>query len=216
MRDKLNIWYVYAYDSEGDFVLIKQKHYTATTTDIPENASNYYEIVDARNCINWIKKGIIELTDDMVDPNDLKIAYIDKYGNLYDNELDKCVYINDDGDEISESKIMDLKEAKQVLNENGFYLTEFFFDDDEELAAMYKNLLKGRTSNSKYPIFKKKQELIDWCEKQNPEHNAVWVADTMNAYARIGKYKMYDWVQSWAIKNHIDYDNAYINALGGY
>ncbi len=111
---------------------------------------------------------------------------------------------------------MDLSEAKKILNKSGYFLSEVFFDDDEELNAMYKNLLRGRTADDRYPIFKKKQELIDWCEEQNPTHDAVWVADTMNAYASRGKYKMYDWVQSWAIKNDIDYDNAYINAMGGY
>lgn len=61
------------------------------------------------------------------------------------------------------------------------------------------------------PTFKKKAELVAWCESKNPDHNAVWVADIMNMYLRMGKYKMYDWVQRWAIDNHIDYDNAYIN-----
>lgn len=62
------------------------------------------------------------------------------------------------------------------------------------------------------PTFKRKTELQAWCEEQNPKHSAVWVADTMNAYARLGKYKMYDWVQRWAIDNHIAYDSAYIDA----
>lgn len=88
---------------------------------------------------------------------------------------------------------MDLSEAKKILNKSGYFLTESYL-----------------------PVFKKKQELVDWCELHNPSHDAVWVADIMNAYARMGKYKMYDWVQSWAIKNNIDYDNAYINAMGGY
>ena len=86
---------------------------------------------------------------------------------------------------------MQLNEAKQILKDKGYKLIKEGFG---------------------LPIFKKKQELVDWCEKMNPDHDAVWVADVMNAYARTGKYKMYDWVQSWAIKNHIDYDNAYINA----
>lgn len=62
------------------------------------------------------------------------------------------------------------------------------------------------------PIFKKKQEMYDFCQQKNPTHNAVWCANMMNAYARIGKYRMYEWIQKWAIENHIDYDNAYINA----
>lgn len=62
------------------------------------------------------------------------------------------------------------------------------------------------------PIFKKKDELRAWCEKSNPTHNAVWVANVMNAYAREGKYKMYEWVQRWAIDNNIVYDTAYIDA----
>jgi hypothetical protein len=33
----------------------------------------------------------------------------------------------------------------------------------------------------------------------------------MNAYARAGMYKMYDWVQRWAIDNGIKYDTAYID-----
>ena len=86
---------------------------------------------------------------------------------------------------------MQLNEARQILKDKGYTLIK-------EAVGL--------------PIFKKKQELVDWCEKMNPEHDAVWVADVMNAYASAGKYKMYDWVQSWAIKNRIDYDNAYINA----
>ena len=62
------------------------------------------------------------------------------------------------------------------------------------------------------PIFKKKDECRAWLEKMNPTHNAVFVADLMNAYASAGKYKMYDWVQRWAIDNHIAYDTAYIDA----
>lgn len=60
--------------------------------------------------------------------------------------------------------------------------------------------------------FKKRAECDTWCELNNPNHDAVWVADVMNAYARIGYYRGYDWVQKWAIKHGIDYDNAYINA----
>lgn len=62
------------------------------------------------------------------------------------------------------------------------------------------------------PTFKRKAELRAWCEEQNPSHNAVWVADTMNAYSGLGKYKMYEWVQRWAIDNGIAYDTAYIDA----
>lgn len=60
--------------------------------------------------------------------------------------------------------------------------------------------------------FKKRAECDDWCERNNPNHDAVWVADIMNAYAQAGYYRGYDWVQKWAIAHNIDYDNAYINA----
>ena len=62
------------------------------------------------------------------------------------------------------------------------------------------------------PKFKKRAECNAWCELNNPNHSAVWVADVMNAFAKVGYYRGYEWVQKWAIENHIDYDNAYINA----
>lgn len=62
------------------------------------------------------------------------------------------------------------------------------------------------------PKFKKRAECNAWCELNNPNHSAVWVADVMNNFARLGYYRGYEWVQKWAIENHIDYDNAYINA----
>lgn len=62
------------------------------------------------------------------------------------------------------------------------------------------------------PKFKKRAECDAWCELNNPAHSAVWVADVMNAFARIGYQRGYDWVQKWAIEHSIDYDNAYINA----
>lgn len=62
------------------------------------------------------------------------------------------------------------------------------------------------------PRFKKRAECDAWCELNNPNHDAVWVADVMNAYSSIGYYRGYDWVQKWAIEHGIDYDNAYINA----
>ena len=62
------------------------------------------------------------------------------------------------------------------------------------------------------PKFKKRAECDAWCELNNPSHSAVWVADTMNAFAWLGYYRGYEWVQKWAIENHIDYGNAYINA----
>lgn len=61
------------------------------------------------------------------------------------------------------------------------------------------------------PKFTKKAEARAWYEKANPTHSAIWVADMMNAYARAGMYKMYDWVQRWAIDNGINYDTAYID-----
>ena len=61
------------------------------------------------------------------------------------------------------------------------------------------------------PKFTKKAEARAWYEKANPTHSAIWVADMMNAYAQAGMYKMYDWVQRWAIDNNIKYDTAYID-----
>jgi hypothetical protein len=61
------------------------------------------------------------------------------------------------------------------------------------------------------PKFTKKAEARAWYEKANPTHSAIWVADMMNAYARTGMYKMYEWVQRWAIDNGIKYDTAYID-----
>ena len=62
------------------------------------------------------------------------------------------------------------------------------------------------------PKFTKKADARAWYEKANPTHSAVWVADMMNAYAQAGMYKMYEWVQRWAIDNNIKYDTAYIDA----
>ena len=61
------------------------------------------------------------------------------------------------------------------------------------------------------PKFTKKAEARAWYEKANPTHSVVWVADMMNAYAQAGMYKMYEWVQRWAIDNDIAYDTAYID-----
>lgn len=60
--------------------------------------------------------------------------------------------------------------------------------------------------------FKKKADFYTWCDKHNPSHDAVWVADRMNQLAAAGKYKLYDWTRDWAISNGIAYDTAYIDA----
>jgi len=136
-----DIWYVYAYDSEGDFVLIKdyddisvkplvgykfnhdmENKPTVTTTDIINHAKVFYEKNDAEKLIKWLKNNWVILNDEMVDYDDLKVGYKDKYDNIYDILTDKVVYINDDGDEIGES--MEFNEARKFLNENGYQLID--------------------------------------------------------------------------------------------
>lgn len=136
-----DICYVYAYDSEGDFVLIKdyddisvkplvgykfnhemENKPTVTTTDIINHAKVFYEKNDAEKLIKWLKNNWVILNDEMVDYDDLKVGYKDNYNNIYDILTDKVVYINDDGDEIGES--MKLSEAKQILKESGYQLID--------------------------------------------------------------------------------------------
>lgn len=135
-----DIWYVYGYDSEGDFVLIKDyedklvrpvigwktddKKPTVTTTDIMNHAKVFYEKNDAERLIKWLKNNWVILNDEMVDYDDLKVGYKDKYENIYDRLTDKVVYVNDDGDEIGESMEMEFSEAKQILNESGYQLID--------------------------------------------------------------------------------------------
>lgn len=61
-------------------------------------------------------------------------------------------------------------------------------------------------------VFKKKADCFAWCDQANPQHDAVWVANYMNHAYSQGRYRDGDWVRDWALKHHIDYDNAYINA----
>lgn len=64
------------------------------------------------------------------------------------------------------------------------------------------------------PKMKNKQERNQFCEAHCPQpytsrDAAVWVADTMNKYARSGYLRGYEWVRNWALEHHIDYGNAY-------
>ena len=188
-----DIWYVYGYDSEGDFVLIKDyddksvrpmmgwknqdKKTTVTTTDIMEHAKVFFEKNDAERLIRWIKNNWVILNDEMVDYNDLQVGYKDKYDNIYDVNTERCVLINSDGDEIEES--MQLSEAKEILKENGYRLiTEESYELDEalegpatskQLWTLFKLTKQDyRNKNlSKEDAFKMIGELLD--KKKNGE-----------------------------------------------
>ena len=62
--------------------------------------------------------------------------------------------------------------------------------------------------------FTKKAETVAYCEQHCPKpyyerEAAVWVADQLNLRCQRGQMKDYSLIQSWAVKNRIDYDVAY-------
>ena len=62
--------------------------------------------------------------------------------------------------------------------------------------------------------FTKKSDTFTYCEQNcpkpyNEQPAAVWVADQMNKRWERGQMRDYNLIQSWALKNHIDYDVAY-------
>ena len=168
--------YIYAYDEEGDLVFIRKfnKHIViggkeekniVTTTDIPENAQHFHETSDARAMIEYIQNDDVVFEDEHVDPEDLKLAYKDKYGNFYDRLTDKCIFVNDDGDEIGESMEMEFSEAKQILNESGYQLIDEALEGpatSKQLWTLYKLTKKDYRGQdlSKEDAFKMIGELL--------------------------------------------------------
>lgn len=68
--------------------------------------------------------------------------------------------------------------------------------------------------------FRNKKLAAEWCVEHCPKpytsnEAAVWVADRMNEAAKDGRYGDYDRIRDWAIDQHIDYDNAYVNTAFG-
>ena len=153
-----DIWYVYGYDSEGDFVLIKDyedklvrpvigwktddKKPTVTTTDIMNHAKVFYEKNDAERLIKWLKNNWVILNDEMVDYDDLKVGYKDKYENIYDIDTERCVLVNSDGDEeLEESVMTNERDIIQAFDSKNVRIVETKFHDyDVYLAGTNKKL----------------------------------------------------------------------------
>ncbi|MBO7691338.1 MAG: hypothetical protein J6T10_01730 [Methanobrevibacter sp.] len=153
-----DIWYVYGYDSEGDFVLIKDyedklvrpvigwktddKKPTVTTTDIMNHAKVFYEKNDAERLIKWLKNNWVILNDEMVDYDDLKVGYKDKYDNIYDIDTEHCVLVNSDGDEeLEESVMTNERDIIQAFDSKNVRIVETKFHDyDVYLAGTNKKL----------------------------------------------------------------------------
>lgn len=153
-----DIWYVYGYDSEGDFVLIKDyedklvrpvigwktddKKPTVTTTDIMNHAKVFYEKNDAERLIKWLKNNWVILSDEMVDYDDLKVGYKDKYENIYDVDTEHCVLVNSDGDEeLEESVMTNERDIIQAFDSKNVRIVETKFHDyDVYLAGTNKKL----------------------------------------------------------------------------
>lgn len=62
--------------------------------------------------------------------------------------------------------------------------------------------------------FRNKAETFSYCEQHCPKpyderDAAVWVAYQMNTRGQRGQMRDYNFIQSWAFKNKIDYDVAY-------
>lgn len=62
--------------------------------------------------------------------------------------------------------------------------------------------------------FTKKAETVAYCEQHCPKpyderDAAVWVANEMNIRGQRGQMRDYNFIQSWALANKIDYDVAY-------
>lgn len=62
--------------------------------------------------------------------------------------------------------------------------------------------------------FTKKAETFAYCEQNCPKPYyeraaAVWVADQLNMRAQRDQMRDYDFIQSWALANKIDYEVAY-------
>lgn len=153
-----DIWYVYGYDSEGDFVLIKDyedklvrpvigwktddKKPTVTTTDIMNHAKVFYKKNDAERLIKWLKNNWVILNDEMVDYDDLKVGYKDKYENIYDIDTERCVLVNSDGDEeLEESVMTNERDIIQAFDSKNVRIVETKFHDyDVYLAGTNKKL----------------------------------------------------------------------------
>lgn len=153
-----DIWYVYGYDSEGDFVLIKDyedklvrpvigwktddKKPTVTTTDIMNHAKVFYEKNDAERLIKWLKNNWVILNDEMVDYDDLKVGYKDKYENIYDIDTECCVLVNSDGDEeLEESVMTNERDIIQAFDSKNVRIVETKFHDyDVYLSGTNKKL----------------------------------------------------------------------------
>lgn len=62
--------------------------------------------------------------------------------------------------------------------------------------------------------FKNKVEAVAYCSQYCPKPYderaaAVWVANQMNLRGQRGQMRDYNFIQSWALANKIDYDVAY-------
>lgn len=144
---KTNIWHIYAYDSEGDLCYlvrtrttdIKDRLRYTTTFDVTKSTV-YNEYTDAEEIIEKIQKGIIDLYDEMINAEDLKVCYFNE-NCVCDFKTDKQIeFYGDDDDSPNPSKYqnesMSIREALDILENKGYILekTENLpqFDSDEE------------------------------------------------------------------------------------
>lgn len=129
---KKSIWYIYAYDSEGDLCyLVKTRmttgkdNRTFNTVNNVYKATNFYEPVDAENTIKGIQTGKIDLMDNMINPEELKVCYfVDDC--VCDNNTDKQIDFYGSDDAVPKpskyNESMKLHEALDILKKQGYIL----------------------------------------------------------------------------------------------
>lgn len=150
---KKNIWYVYAYDEEGDLCYLakskvadKNDNRVFNSTDDINNATKFIEPSYASYIIEQIQKDIIILTDESINPDDLKICYfVDDC--VCDFKTDKQLdYYG--GDDITSkpskyNESMELHEALDILENKGYILEKTKLPEfNSSQAQEYKEMLK--------------------------------------------------------------------------